>query len=97
MGHMSHRCISLAHAARTVLGRYTVLGKVVPLKSCVNCAQAADEEELVHLQALLTQSQAAEAEAVRRASEATEQLSATSAQHVCQVESDLQQVWLSCS
>jgi len=33
--------------------------------------QAADEEELVHLQNLLTQSQAAEAEAIRRAGEAT--------------------------
>ena len=40
--------------------------------------QAADEEELVHLQNLLTQSQAAEAEAIRRAGEATQRLSATS-------------------
>lgn len=61
------------------------------------CLQAADEEELVHLQSLLTQSRAAEAEAVRQAREAAEQLSATSAQHVCQLESDLQQVSLSCS
>lgn len=54
--------------------------------------QAADEEELVHLQNLLTQSQAAEAEAVRQAGEATQKVSASSVQHVCQVESDLQQV-----
>ena len=52
--------------------------------------QAADEEELVHLQNLLTQSQAAEA--VRQAGEATQKVSASSVQHVCQVESDLQQV-----
>ena len=58
----------------------------------MTCLQAADEEELVHLQDLLAQSQAAEAEAIRRASAATERLSVTSAQHVRQTESDLQQV-----
>ena len=54
--------------------------------------QAADEEELVHLQNLLTQSQAAEAEAIRQAGEATQRLSAASTQHVSQLESELQEV-----
>ncbi|KAL0047798.1 hypothetical protein WJX82_000192 [Trebouxia sp. C0006] len=56
--------------------------------------QAADEEELVHLENLLTQSQAAEAEAIRQAAEATQRLSAASAQHVTQLESELQQTKL---
>lgn len=63
----------------------------------MTCLQAADEEELVHLQSLLAQSQAAEAEAIRRARAATEQLSATSAQHVRRTESDLQQVYFACT
>ncbi len=46
----------------------------------------------MHLENLLTQSQAAEAEAIRQAAEATQRLSAASAQHVTQLESDLQQV-----
>ncbi|DBA94296.1 hypothetical protein WJX77_005306 [Trebouxia sp. C0004] len=56
--------------------------------------QAADEEELVHLENLLTQSQAAEAEAIRQAGAATQRLSAASAQHVSQLESELQQAKL---
>ena len=46
----------------------------------------------MHLENLLTQSQAAEAEAIRQAGEATRRLSAASAQHVSQLESELQQV-----
>ncbi len=46
----------------------------------------------MHLENLLTQSQAAEAEAIRQAAEATQRLSAASAQHVTQLESELQQV-----
>jgi len=46
----------------------------------------------VHLENLLSQSQAAEAEAIRQAGEATQRLSAASAQHVSQLESELQQV-----
>ncbi|KAL0024101.1 hypothetical protein WJX79_006964 [Trebouxia sp. C0005] len=56
--------------------------------------QAADEEELVHLENLPTQSQAAEAEAIRQAGEATQRLSAASVQHVSQLESELQQAKL---
>ena len=54
--------------------------------------QAADEEELVHLQSLLAQSQAAEAEAIRRASEVTQKLAATSAQSVHQTETEFHKV-----
>ncbi len=46
----------------------------------------------MHLENLLSQSQAAEAEAIRQAGEATQRLSAASAQHVSQLESELQQV-----
>ena len=46
----------------------------------------------MHLGNLLTQSQAGEAEAIRQAGEATRRLSAASAQHVSQLESELQQV-----
>lgn len=56
--------------------------------------QAADEEERVHLQTLLSQSQASEAEAIRRAAEATQRLSSAFAQHQRQshLERELQEV-----
>ena len=56
--------------------------------------QAADEEERLHLQTLLSQAQASEAEAIKRATEATQQLSVSSAQHHNQahIEAELQEV-----
>ena len=61
--------------------------------------QAADEEERVHLQTLLSQSQASEAEAVRRASEAAQRHSAAAVQQSghAQTQIELQEVRYPCS
>ena len=54
--------------------------------------QATDEEELTHLQNMLAQAQAAEAEANRRASEAAQRLVSTPRQRDSHTEQALQQV-----
>ena len=56
------------------------------------CVQATDEEELTHLQNMLAQAQAAEAEANRRATEAAQRLVSTPRQRDSHLEQALQQV-----
>ena len=56
--------------------------------------QATDEEELAHLQNLLAQTRAAEAEANRRASEATQKLASCSTPRDSQAEQAMQKVYV---